>query len=326
VNPTLEVQDLSVTVTGEPRPLTIIDRVSFKVPARKTIGLVGESGSGKSLLCKALVRLLPASSQVTGRVWFTPPGGHPVDLVTLQEQELRGIRGRQIGFLFQEPSRTMNPVLRCGEQVLDALPRDAEHARGSQKQRVNALLTLAGIEQPDRVSRAFPHELSGGMLQRVALACALAGEPTLLIADEPTAALDAVKRMQLLETLEALQQRLNLTLILVSHDLRMIARRSDEILVMYAGQIVEMGVTGKVLAAPAHPYTQALLQVERSFLSDDGPATIPGDVPDPDRPPPGCRFHPRCALAEARCATEEPAWNPARHGGRVCCHFPLSES
>lgn len=323
LNTVLEVRDLGVTLPLAGKPVRVIDEINFDVQRGSTLGIVGESGGGKSLLSRSLLRLLPEGAKLTGTVAFYSRSGKRLDLFALKPQELREVRGKGIGLLFQEPATSMNPVMTCGRQVFDALADPLRKQKAEGVAKVMNLLRLAGLDSPTRVAGAYPHELSGGMLQRVALAAALAGEPSVLIADEPTSALDASARMKLLQTLANLQTELGLTLILISHDLGMISTWADRLLVIYHGRIVESGQTRDLMSFPSHPYTKALLKTAHSFEEGRLPEAIPGEIPSLVNPPPGCRFHPRCDFADSRCRMDEPELLPASHGGNVRCHYPL---
>lgn len=278
---------------------------------------------GKSLLAKALVSIFPPESKVMGEILFCPGDKEEIDLITLDISALRAIRGKRIGIMFQDPLSSMNPVLTCGRQIFDTLPEDQRKDHKVGKNRVEALLNIVGLVNPKRIFETYPHELSGGMIQRVALAAALAGEPSMLIADEPTTALDASLQRKILQTLARLQKEFSLTLILVSHDLQIISEWAGNLLVMYGGRIVEYGQTAKIISSP-DPYTQALLETERSFEGKGLPKSIPGELPAISSQLPGCRFHPRCNYADAQCQDNEPGMMVAIHGGGTRCYYPLT--
>ena len=242
----------------------------------------------------------------------------------MPEAELRAVRGKCIGILFQEPPASMNPVRKCGKQVFDVLPDELRKDGLLARRRVVELLALVGLEEPERAAEAYPHELSGGMIQRVALAAALAGEPSILIADEPTTALDPVASVQILKTLSHLKQELGLSLIIVSHDLEMISSCADHLLVMYAGRVVELGKAQQLLSTPTHPYMRALIDATESYARPGPPTPIPGEPPPVTDQPSGCRFHPRCQHADETCRAVEPPAERASHGGSVRCYHPLS--
>lgn len=320
----LEALDLTVKFDINGDPVSVLDKINFKVKRGTTLGIVGESGSGKSLLCKALLQILPDGAEVSGVVNLYLPDAGNLNLLSLTPPELRSIRGKKIGILFQEPATSMNPVVKCGQQVFDALMDSQRGNKNVGMQRVTELFELVGLSDQEKIANSYPHELSAGMLQRVALAAALAGEPLMLIADEPTMALDASSRREILQTLARLQKEFGLTLILVSHDLKIISEWTDNLLVMYCGRIVEYGQTSKLISAPAHPYTQALLETERSFEGKGLPKSISGELPVISSQPPGCRFHPRCTYADVRCQDGEPRIMVAAHGGGTRCYYPLT--
>ena len=320
----LSVQNLNVRLSVGDSYLSIIEDASFKLRKGTTLGLIGESGSGKSILCKSIINLLPGGSRLEGDVTFYPESGKPEDLLSLSEDEMRSIRGKEIGFLSQEPSSSMNPVMKCGQQVLDALP-DSERKNRNGVQQVLKLLKNSGLKEPEAIASSYPHELSGGMLQRVALAAALAGRPKILIADEPVTALDASNRTGLMKLLQNLKEEMGLSVILVSHDIEFVSNWADDIMVMYFGGIVEFGETNKILSSPAHPYTKALVDLSKSFKSGSMPKTIPGDIPAIEATISGCSFHPRCEYADDICSTTEPKSEDAAHGGKIRCFHPLQQ-
>ncbi|MSO65521.1 MAG: ABC transporter ATP-binding protein [Alphaproteobacteria bacterium] len=287
------------------RVIVPVDGVSFDVAAGETVALVGESGSGKSVLALSIMRLLasPPATIVAGQVLF-----EGVDLLTLSERDMRRVRGARIGFIFQEPMTSLNPVLSIGRQVTEAMeehlglsPRAAE-SRGAE------LLRMVEIPDAERRLKAFPHQFSGGMRQRVMIAMALSCEPRLLIADEPTTALDVTTQAQILDLIRGLSSRSGVAVLLITHDLGVVARYASRVNVMYGGRIVEQASAGDLYAWPLHPYTRGLLG---SVPRVDRPLTrltpIRGAPPDPANLPAGCAFAPRCDAAVARCAVEAPA-------------------
>jgi peptide/nickel transport system ATP-binding protein len=310
----LSVRDLRVSFGSASRPVPAVDGVSLDVQEGETVALVGESGCGKSVTALTLARLLPSPPvrSVSGGIHLA---GRSV--LEMTEQELRGMRGSAIAYVFQEPAAALNPVMRAGHQI-----REAVHARlrGREAEaEVRRLLGLVGLAADSRVAEAYPHELSGGMQQRVVIAMALAGRPRLLVADEPTTALDVTVQAQILELLLRLQQDLGMALLLITHNLGIVARAAHRVYVMYAGQVVESGPVEDVLRAPNHPYTRALMgavpSLEKAAQRLEG---IPGSVPPADSWPVGCRFHPRCARRRERCDTETPAWEEQQGRGVRC--------
>jgi oligopeptide/dipeptide ABC transporter ATP-binding protein len=312
----LDVRDLRVGFGSPDRAAPAVDGVSFHIGEGETVALVGESGSGKSVTALALTRLVPTPPGVYagGQILFR---GQPV--LALDEPGLRRLRGREIAYVFQEPAVALNPVLRTGFQVGEAVrlhqpgaPVEAETLR---------LLGLVGLPDPARVARAYPHELSGGMQQRALIAMALAGRPRLLVADEPTTALDVTVQAQIIDLLLRLQADLGMALLLITHNLGLVARAAHRVYVMYAGHIVEEGPCVDVLRTPRHPYTEALLRAVPTLQGgSERLAGIPGSVPAAGMWPSGCRFHPRCPKAQGRCVADAPAWEQAGEGG-VRCHF-----
>ena len=294
-----------------------VDGVSFSIDRGERVALVGESGSGKSLTSLALLRLVPEPGRIGPDSSILLDG---VDIMGLEGEALRAIRGGRIGLVFQDPMTSLNPVLTVGYQVKEAVTAHRKMTGGQAKDRTVALLDEVGI--PDPVARygAYPHELSGGLRQRVMIAIALAGEPDLLVADEPTTALDVTVQAQILELLDSLRTKRNMALLLITHDLGVVAERTDRVMVMYAGQLVETAPTAVLFANPAHPYTQALL---RSMPRLTGPVErlpqIPGAVPEPYAWPTGCRFHPRCDRRIDACITQVPPWRAAERDQEAKC-------
>jgi peptide/nickel transport system ATP-binding protein len=310
--PLLRVRDLTVTFSLDGAALRAVDRVSFDVRRGGTVALVGESGSGKTVTAQSILRLLP-----------TPPasieGGaielEGRDLLALDEREMRAVRGGKVAMVFQEPMTSLNPVYTVGAQVAEAIRLHRPVSRGEAKRQALEMLRKVGLPEPERRMGSYPHELSGGMRQRVMIAMALGPGPALLIADEPTTALDMTTQAQILDLLTSLRAELSMSLLLIAHDLAVVAELADEIVVLYAGVVVERGPARLVLAAPGHPYTRALLRSipvagPRAYRARGQRArrlpTIPGAPPDLRAPPPGCRFQDRCEHAFDRCRAEEP--------------------
>lgn len=321
----LSVNNLSLKLSEGDSYLSIIDDASFDLRKSSTLGLIGESGSGKTMLCKSIINLLPRGSRLEGNVTFYPDSGKPEELLSMSEDELRSIRGKEIGFLSQEPGSSMNPVMKCGKQVFDALPKTERANKKTGFQQVLKLLKNSGLKEPAAIANSYPHELSGGMLQRVALAAALAGKPKILIADEPVTALDASNRQGLMKLLSRLTKEMGLSVILVSHDIEFVSHWADDIMVMYFGGIVEIGEANKILSSPVHPYTKALSDLSKSFISGSMPKSIPGDIPTMEASISGCKFHPRCEFADEICSTVDPKSEDASHGGKIRCFHPLPQ-
>jgi len=315
--PMLEVTDLEVVLPAG----AVVDRVSFTVPAGSTTGLIGESGSGKTMTAMAVVGLLPDTATASGEVRWKSQ-----DLLAAPERRRRQVRGREIGVVFQDPSAALNPIQTVGRQVGEILRRDGL-PRGQVRSRVLELLARVGLPEPERQAGSYPHELSGGMRQRVMIAIALAGRPELVIADEPTTALDVTTQARILALLADLREREGLAMILVSHDLRVMAHVADEVVVMYAGRVCEQGPARAVLDRPYHPYTRALAANVPAVTSRTAIAEpLPGAPASPFDRPSGCPFHPRCPMAQDRCATEVPTLREITEAGAgagrlSACHF-----
>ncbi len=313
----LDVQDLRVAFPGDHGPVHPVDGVSFRIARGETLALVGESGSGKSLTALALLRLVPSPGRIGDGSRVLLDG---TDVLSMDAEALRGVRGRRIGIVFQDPMSSLNPVYTAGAQVREAVTAHRRLPSRAAKERAIALLAEAGIPDPTVRYDSYPHELSGGLRQRVLIAIALAGEPDLLIADEPTTALDVTVQAQILELLDRLQAARGMAVLLITHDLGVVAGRADRVAVMYAGQIVEEAPTGDLFRAPAHPYTRALFRaIPRLETAAKRLVPIPGVVPLPGRWPSGCRFHPRCPEVLVRCPLDVPPVADAGAGHASRC-------
>ncbi|MGW4206221.1 ABC transporter ATP-binding protein, partial [Streptomyces sp. NPDC004726] len=299
--PLLRIDNLSVTALQTPGgPAELISGVTFDVGRGEAFGLVGESGSGKSITASTLLGLLPRGVEVSGG--SVSLAG--TELVGLGEREWRSIRGRRIGMVFQDPMSVLSPVHTIGQQLVDGIRAHGDLTRKQATERAAELLSLVGVPDPARRLSDYPHQFSGGMAQRVVIAAALASDPELLVADEPTTALDVTIQAQVLELLSELRQRLNMSLLIITHDLGVVADVCDRVGVMYAGQIVEVRDVRGALGKPKHPYTEALLgAMPQGRTGGEELATISGRVPPAWAWPDGCRFHPRCEYATAACAT-----------------------
>jgi oligopeptide/dipeptide ABC transporter ATP-binding protein len=330
VDALLDVQALQVGLRapgGQIRP--IVRAAGFTMGSGEVLALVGESGSGKSLTALALVRLFGANGLdpqlvAAGRAWLRTRGGERVDLLSLGEADLLAIRGREIGLIAQDPMSALNPVMRVIDQIVEARKRHLDETATQSAGQARRLLADAGFSDPDRVARCYPHQLSGGMRQRAMIAIALAAQPRLLIADEPTTALDAAVQWQVIDTLLRLRAQQGLSILFISHDLGVVSRIADRIAVMYGGQVVEYGPAREFLSSPAHPYTAALIDSLPRMTPE---ATLPRPIPDipadPLDPPPGCAFHPRCAHARpGACTTRVPGPTDLNAGRMVRCHHP----
>ena len=314
--PLLSVDGLGVTFATAQGPVRAVDGVSLHVNAGEVFGLVGESGSGKSVTLRAIGRLLHGHAAVTGQVrWMGE------DLLAASPARLRAIRGAGIGMVFQEPTAALNPVLTVGLQIEESLAAHTDLTRTQRRARAAELLGLVGIPSPAARLGQFTHEFSGGMRQRAMIAIALAAGPKLLLADEPTTALDVTIQDQVLKLLLRLVDELGMALVLVTHDLGVVAETCDRMAVMYAGRICETGPATAIFAHPRHAYTDALLR----SMPGDGPArgmllSIPGQPPRLDRPMQGCAFTPRCGYAEARCPEQAPVLAPQPEGQHAACY------
>jgi oligopeptide/dipeptide ABC transporter ATP-binding protein len=300
---TLAVRDLTVAFRSERSVTHAVNGVSFSLERGKTLAIVGESGSGKSVTCLSLLGLLPRSAQVSGSVELDGR-----DLLTLSPAELRKVRGRGIGLVYQDPMAALNPVRTIGAQVSEPLRLHMGLSRRAAATRAAELLATVGISSPERHLRSYPHEFSGGMRQRVVIAMAIACEPKVLLADEPTTALDVSVQAQILELLKKLTSDLGISLVLVSHDLSVVAGLADDVMVMYGGFLAEQGDALQIFEHPAHPYTAGLLASIPDTAEDPAAPLvgIPGQPPDMRSVPEGCVFQPRCPHAFDKCAQRPP--------------------
>jgi peptide/nickel transport system ATP-binding protein len=323
--PLLEVRDLRTHFQTEGGLYRAVDGVSFTVRANRTLGIVGESGCGKSVTSLSIMGLVPEPPGVRagGEVLYRGR-----DLLKASRAEMEDLRGAALSMIFQEPMTSLNPVYRVGQQIVEGLRRHKGLSKAEARTRAIELLRLVRIPSPETRVDAYPHEMSGGMRQRVMIAMALACEPELLIADEPTTALDVTIQAQILDLLRDLKARTGTAIMLITHDLGVIAEMADDVAVMYAGKIVEMADVRTLFADAQHPYMLGLLSaIPRLDLDRKRLFTIEGAVPAPDRMPPGCRFAPRCAVADARCHAEEPVLRELKTGHRVACwKAPIEEA
>lgn len=319
----LEVRGLGVELASRRGAVLALENVSFSLQSGEILGMVGESGAGKSLTGASITGLLPPSGRmVSGEVWFA---GRRID--PQNDQAMRQVRGRQIGAIFQDPLTALNPLMSIGKQLVQTLqthfPLDGERAR----QRAVALLAQTGVPAPELRLRQYPHQLSGGLRQRVVMALALAAEPQLLIADEPTTALDVSVQAQVMAMIKQLARERGLAVLLITHDMGVVAELCDRVAVVYAGRIVEMGPVTQVLHQPAHPYTAGLMGAIPEVGSHRARLVqIAGAMPRPADRPAGCAFHPRCGAARPNCAIDLPELRPLRalDGDReLACWWPL---
>jgi peptide/nickel transport system ATP-binding protein len=320
----LAIQDYRLAFDTFDGTLHVLDGIDLSLQAGETLGIVGETGCGKSVLARSLLRLNaePPARVVSGAILFEGQ-----DVLRLPEAAMRRLRGRRIAMVFQDPVSYLNPLLAIGTQMEDAIRGqdaalgEARRPRRAVRARSAELLTSVGLAEPQRLLASHPHQLSGGMRQRVLIAMALAGNPALLVADEPTTALDVTVQAQVLALIAGLVAERRLALILISHDLGVVAASCARVAVMYAGTVVEEAPTAELLATPRHPYAQGLIAAVPDI---DNPAHkprgIPGSIPSLMTPPPGCRFHPRCTLATDICRSTKPALRELAPAHRVACH------
>jgi len=303
----LELRNLTVEFPASPRALTAVRDVSFGVPRGEVLGLVGESGSGKSVTSLSIMRLLPPQASVSGEILFTTEG-RPQNLLVLDPEPMRLLRGSRISMIFQEPMTALNPVMRVGEQIAEAVRAHANVSKKESWDRAVEALKEVAIDDPARRARDYPHQLSGGMRQRVMIAMAIVNRPEMLIADEPTTALDVTIQAQILDLLAEIREKFGLTMLFISHDLAVVSQVADRVAVMYAGNLVELGPRAEIFRAPAHPYTRGLLEAAPTLSTERKRPlqTIEGTVPPLDAMPSGCPFEPRCGLRIPECRDKLP--------------------
>ena len=315
----LRLEDLTMHYKTKAGWVQAIDGVSFSLNKGQSLGLVGESGCGKTSIAMSLMRLLPNNAKlVRGRVLF---GGQ--DLYALSDEEIRKLRWKKIAMIFQAAMNSLNPVYSVGNQIIEAiLTHEPETSEEEARERVKSLFELVGI--PAERMGHYPHEYSGGMKQRAVIAMALACRPSLIIADEPTTALDVIVQDKILREIEDIRCKINMSMIYISHDVSVIAEVSDVVGVMYAGKLLELGPADDVFKKPRNPYTYSLMYAYPSILGEKHDlVTIPGEPPNLLAPPAGCRFHPRCDWATKECAKVEPVWHEIANGHYLACHNPI---
>lgn len=318
----LEVNDLKTSFFTEALEVKAVDGVTFRLPKGKTLGIVGESGSGKSITALSILQLLTYPGKIkSGEINFKGK-----DLTKASTKEIRSIRGNEISMIFQEPMTSLNPVYTIGKQIGEALKIHEGFNKEKQRKRAIELLELVGIPSPEERFKQYPHELSGGMRQRVMIAMALACNPELLIADEPTTALDVTIQAQILELLKGIQEELDMSVIMITHDLGVVAETCDYVAVMYAGKIVEFQDVKSLFKNPKHPYTVGLMKsIPRHDTDVDELEPIRGTVPNPDEMPAGCRFAPRCPFATDLCRETLPSLIRNEDGSEVRCFIYTNE-
>src|SRR5437879_930079 len=302
----LQIHDLKIEFPAGPRPLTAVRNIDFEVERGQVLGLVGESGSGKSVTSLAIMRLLPPQASASGEIHFNGVG--PQNLLTLESESMRQLRGSKISMIFQEPMTALNPVMRVGEQIAEAVRAHDSVSKKESWNRAVEALKEAAIPDPVTRARDYPHQLSGGMRQRVMIAMAIVNRPELLIADEPTTALDVTIQAQILDLLAELRRKFGLAMLFISHDLAVVSQVADRVAVMYAGSLVELAAKEDIFHSPAHPYTRGLLHAVPTLQTDRQQPlqTIEGTVPALHAVPPGCPFEPRCDSRVDQCARALP--------------------
>jgi oligopeptide/dipeptide ABC transporter ATP-binding protein len=317
MTPLLEVESLSVRLPTRRGTVTIVDDVDYTVEHGQVFGVAGESGSGKTISVLALLQLLPPGSETSGSARYDGR-----NLLALGPRALRNVRGRELAMVFQDPLTSLHPMLSIGKQLTEHVRLHEGASRSAAERRAVELLDDVRIPDPERALRAFPHQFSGGMRQRIAIAIALACRPKLLIADEPTTALDVTVQAGLLRLLDRLRRESGLSVILITHDLGVMSSIADHVSIFYAGRIVESGPTRELLTAPRHPYTRALLDALPHPESEGGTelVAIPGSAATPRARPAGCAFHPRCPYAEERSRTEVPELVAISADRKLACH------
>ncbi len=294
-----------------------VDGISLDVNKGETLGVVGESGSGKTVTAQSILRIVPSPGRIVdGTIEFEGK-----NLLKLSEQQMQRIRGKEIAYVFQDPTTTLDPVYKVGDQLSEVIMRHHKISKRDALAKATDLLRSVEIPDPEIRINQYPHELSGGTKQRIAIARALSGDPTLILADEPTTALDVTIQAQILDLLKELKNRLNVAMILITHDMGIVAEICDRVTVLYAGQVCETGTVEQVFEKPKHPYTQALLtSVPNLALRKEKLSVIPGNVPNLIEPPSGCRFNPRCPYAQQVCIDKVPELEPIGEGRLVHCH------
>ena len=313
----LEISNLRTYFFTEAGVVKALDGLSLEVDKGESVGLVGESGSGKSVTAQSVLRIVPRPGRIVdGSVKFEGE-----ELLTKKEDDMRKLRGSKMAIVFQDPTTSLNPLYTVEKQITDILILHRDLNREDARRQALHLLERVGIQDPERRLKAYPHELSGGMKQRIAIARALSCDPTLLFADEPTTNLDVTIQAQVLELLKQLQKELGMTMVMITHDMGIIADMTEQVTVLYAGKVMEVAQTEALFSSPKHPYTEALLKAVPSVRQTRTLEVIPGNIPNLIEPPTGCVFHPRCKYAKDVCVREEPALEKVEEGHYVACHF-----
>ncbi len=313
----LEISNLRTYFFTEAGVVKALDGMSLEVYKGQTVGLVGESGSGKSVTAQSVLRIVPRPGRIVdGSVKFEGE-----DLLSKSDNEMRKLRGPKMAIVFQDPTTSLNPVYTVEKQLTDILRLHKDLTKEDASKRALSLLERVGIQEPEKRLKAYPHELSGGMKQRIAIARALSCEPMLLFADEPTTNLDVTIQAQVLELLKQLQRELNMTMVMITHDMGIIADLTERVTVLYAGKVMEVADTPTLFRSPKHPYTEALLKAVPSVKQTRTLEVIPGNIPNLIEPPSGCVFNPRCKYAKDICSKQEPPLEKVGEGHFVACHF-----
>ena len=312
----LQVEDLKTYFFTEAGVVKAVDGTSFVLNRGEPLGLVGESGSGKTITALSILGVVPRPGKIiSGKILFNSE-----NLVGKSEKEMRSVRGRKIGYVSQDPNSSLDPLYTVEYQLAEVIRAHEKLSKEEARQRVINLLNLVKISEPEARLRAYPHELSGGMRQRIAIARALAANPDILIADEPTTNLDVTIQAQVLELLKSLERDLGMTLILITHDMGIVAEMTKKVVVLYAGRVAEVADTRSIYVNPKHPYTAALLSSVPRVDKKKNLVPIPGNIPNLITPPSGCRFHPRCSFAIDKCAGEIPPLEAIGDGREVSCY------
>jgi oligopeptide/dipeptide ABC transporter ATP-binding protein len=313
----LEISNLRTYFFTEAGVVKALDGMSLEVNKGQAVGLVGESGSGKSVTAQSVLRIVPRPGRIVdGSIKFEGE-----ELLSKSDDEMRKLRGPKMAIVFQDPTTSLNPVYTVEKQLTDILMLHRDLTKVSASKAALSLLARVGIPEPEKRLKAYPHELSGGMKQRIAIARALSCEPMLLFADEPTTNLDVTIQAQVLELLKQLQTELSMTMVMITHDMGIIADMTERVTVLYAGKVMEVADTPTLLRSPKHPYTEALLKAVPSVKKTRKLEVIPGNIPNLIEPPSGCVFNPRCKYAKDICAQKEPALEKVEDGHYVACHF-----
>ncbi len=312
----LTIEDLKTYFFTEAGIVKAVDGIDFEVGSNEIVGLVGESGSGKTVTAYSVLRTVPRPGRIVGgKILFRSE-----DLMVKTEESMREIRGGEISMIFQDPSSSLNPLFTIGDQLVEVIRVHQQISKSEAFEKAIKLLERSGISEPEARIDAYPHELSGGMKQRVAIARAISSEPTLLFADEPTTNLDVTIQAQVLDLLRELGEQTSMSMVMITHDMGIIAEMTEKVTVLYAGMVCEMAETDIIFKSPVHPYTEALLNAVPSIDRKKELRVIPGNIPNLIFPPAGCRFHPRCLYTKEICSQKVPIIEEAEEGHKVACH------